>query len=216
MFMEQQEWEHRADAKQLVTKFGRWLALALVAGLYKTVGAALGIYDWRIGLVALLILVTAIINLILIATSWYRLRLAPACPVCGGLFSIKENSLRGSTVDGVDNLPSIIDRVSTCSACGREHHQVYAATGEVGAVLPITLQDSFSNVMFTQKSMLRQRYPGKSEAEIDQLIAQMESHEQSKPPAMTREEWERLLAKLQQEATMKNREQGMEFPDKRN
>lgn len=213
MFKEQQDWQHRMEARQLVNRLGVWLALLAVAGLYLAAGRALGIYDWRLGIAATATIILAAAASLQIIARWHKLRLAPTCPVCGGLFEATEQTLRASSLDGVDNLPAIIDRVSTCQSCGRKHHHVFAASGESGSLLPITLQDSFGS-MYTRKAVLWRQHPGKSEQEIDQMVAELEAHQQSKV-GITRAEWQQLLKSLQQQAEMQNREQGMELPSRR-
>jgi hypothetical protein len=206
-----QEELRQAEARELRRKFIRWLAGLIVANLYMTVGKTVGIYDWRAGAVALLVTVFAVSNLIMIGSRWYKLRVAPTCPVCGGLFSVKEKVLRESSLDGMDNLPGIIDRISTCTACGREHHHVYAAKAEVGTAIATDMRSASGLLWTSRKSELYRRYPGKSEEEIDRMIAEMEAYQQSKH-SITREEWVKLLEELQQQAELQNREQGMEFP----
>jgi hypothetical protein len=205
-FRDQQEWENRAEARRLAARIGGYAALATVAVTYSTLGKTIGIYDWRGGLLSVLAILISFARSAQLGIRWYKLRLAPTCPVCGGVFSVEEKTLRKSTMDGDDNLPTIVDRVSTCESCGRQHHRVYAATGESGLPLPMSITQSLG-IMFDRKSLMQRHFPGKTDAEIDQMLAELDAL--PRKPAMTRAEWEQLFRRLQQEAEAKNREQRM-------
>lgn len=209
-FREEKSREQQQEARHTVRRLVRWLLIACLPAGYLTIGRALGFYDWRGGIISVFAIVIVATQAIPVIARWQKLRLGPKCPVCGGLFSVSEKTLRGSTVNGTDTLAAVVDRVSTCESCGREHHHVHAATGESGPMVPITLRDSSAMLWHNRRSKYMRMYPGKTDAEIDKLLAELDAMPQVR--SMTRPEWEKLLEQLQQEARAKNREQGMELP----
>lgn len=209
-FQEEQLHSQRREAQRAVRKFFICLLVVCLAGGYLVVGQALGFYHWWGGVISLLVLVLAVSEAIPIAARWHKLRLAPKCPVCGGLFSVQEETLRPASADGVDTLAAIVDRVSTCESCGRQHHHVFAATGEPGPIVPPALPDAAGVLLYDGRIRHLRLHARKSDAEIEQLVSELDSR--SHKPSMTRPEWEKLLARSQQEARRKNQEQGMELP----
>lgn len=203
-FQEEKRQSQRQEARGAVRKFMICLLIACLAGGYLVIGQAVGIYHWWGGVISLLVLVLAVSEAIPIAARWHKLRLAPKCPVCGGLFSVQEETLRPASADGVDTLSAIVDRVSTCESCGRQHHHVFAATGEPGPIVPPALPDAAGVLLYDGRIRHLRLHANKTDAEIEQLVSELDSRTQM--PSMTRPEWEQLLRRSQQEANRKNRE----------
>lgn len=209
-FQEEKVWEQRQAARRMAARFGRNALICLMAFGYMVVSKWLDIYDWRFGILAVLVMALAGAPMLTIAFSWHKLRLAPKCPACGGLFSVEEVALRGTSADGMDNLPAIADRVSTCESCGRQHHRVFATTAEASSMIPLY---PTGIGIYSRRAAFMRLHPSKTDQEIDQMLAELDAL--PKQQAMTRLEWEHLLRQLQQEAELKNREQGMELPQDR-
>lgn len=211
MFRQDRIWEHNQQAKAVLSKMTTDLLVIGAALFYRLVSPLLNLYDWRLGIASLVVVALAAGALITHYREFHKLKIARKCPVCGGLLDVSEQSLRGQTISGSDGFAPIVDRISTCIDCGRQHHDVYADWNQTGSFVPTSLNSSFSDVIETPRSIFQKRYPGKTNEEIDQLVAAWEARE--KPRQTTREEWEAILKQFQDEAAARNLESGMVFED---
>ncbi len=185
-------------------------ALVIILGvLYLALGSRFGIYDWRLGILSLLVILLSVSVFLTNYRDFKVLFLAQKCPACNGILKVFEIELKGKTTFGSLVMPPILDRVSKCTLCLKEHHDVYAKRDEAGTKAPIGLGDSFSLSIHTRASLQQLLRPNMTDAEIKQLHAQWDSY--PKQPETTVEEWEAILADLKQEARAKNIEAGMVF-----
>lgn len=93
--------------------------------LYLLISPVYGLYRWQYGFVA-------VISIALLgAFAYHQSRLylyyvtGYKCPRCGGLVEMDEISILGSLKTDDGSVPPLIDRISTCTLCGRENHLVY-------------------------------------------------------------------------------------------
>lgn len=130
-----------------------------VVMLYLSISPFYGLYSWQIGLVA------AVCAALLGATAVHQARLylyyvrGYKCPQCGGLVEMDEITLVGSVKTDDGSVPPLIDRISTCTLCGKENHLVY--------VHSIFLNRSKDSDLYTQPPAVRlQRRPQSSISRI--------------------------------------------------
>lgn len=186
-------------------------ALVFLAGvLYLSLGRRFDIYDWKFGLLSVAFMVISLSVFSVYFREFYALFVAPRCPRCDGVLQVTEISLRGKTTFGELTLPPILDRVSECTLCQREHHHVFAKWNEAGTTAPIHLGDSFNLMIHNKASLMQLRRPAMTDEEIAKLYSSWDSY--PKEPETTRKEWDALLKRLQREARAKNVEAGMIFP----
>lgn len=198
-------------------------AVLIAAGaFYLVFGGRLNIYDWRLGIVMLVVILGSFAVFAVNYQAHTRLSSAARCPVCGGLLDVSEISLRGKTTVGQETqppitnlgretLPPILDRIHKCTLCQREHHHVYAKWDEAGTTAPIHMGISFDQSIHSRTSMMQLRRPNMTDEEIKALYEKWDSFPRN--PPVTQEEWETTLAELQQEAEARNIEAGMVFPE---
>lgn len=100
-------------------------AAILVLVLYLFISPIYGLYRWQIGFVA------AATIAVLGGVVYHHYRLycyyvqGYKCPACGGLVEMDEISLLGAVKTDDGAVPQVIDRISTCTLCGKENHLVY-------------------------------------------------------------------------------------------
>ncbi len=202
----------KAKVKAVTMLVGSTLVF-LGALLYLGLGQHLGIYDWRFGLLSLALILFSISVFSVYFREYYALFIAPRCPRCDGVIQVSEIEVRGPTTLGKETLPPILDKITRCTFCQREHHQVYAKSSGAGTTGPIRLGESFMLMIHDRASRRSLLRPAMTDAELEEYYAKWDSY--PKKPETTRAEWEAMLEQLQQEARSKNIESGMIFPNEK-
>lgn len=100
-------------------------SIILFVLLYIIISPVYGLYRWQFGFIG-----TALAGVIG-GFVYYHCRLylyyvqGYKCPACGGLVEMDEISLLGAVKTDDGAVPELIDRISTCTLCGKENHLVY-------------------------------------------------------------------------------------------
>ncbi len=127
-------------------------ALICAIMLYLLISPFYGMYRWQYGFAA--VIAVAILG----AFIYHQARLylyyvtGYKCPRCGGLVEMDEITLLGSVKTDDGSVPPLIDRISTCTLCGKENHLAY--------VHSVFLNMSKDSDLYTQPEAVRlQRRP---------------------------------------------------------
>lgn len=187
-------------------------SLVFAAGLaYLAFSNALGIYRWQLGLASVAALFIAISVFSIYYKEYHALFIAARCPRCDGILQVTELEVSGAKVLDNETLPPIMDIITSCTNCKRQHHRVFAKWADVGPVSRQSWGDAVKGGIQHLSSIILLQRPGLNDQELATLFNNWESY--PRKPQTTRAEWEATLERLQREAWAKNSAAGMIFPD---
>lgn len=182
----------------------------LAAVAYLALGHSLGIYQWQFGLLAVASMFAAISVFSVYFKEFYALFIAPRCPRCTGTLAVSELEIHGEVTLDNETLPPIVDRMSRCTNCGGQHHNVYIDWSENNPAARQRWGESVRRIIYDKSSIILLQRFGLNDEELARLAANWNAY--SKTPKKTRAEWESMVSRMQREASAKNRESGMVFP----